>query len=706
MRHFSLRLQPLLALLLVGFSSFALATDPILLFGRNVTQKGSHDPHLSLTPKGETFLRSLPSDFAIISVVGPTRTGKSLLMNNFVRAHQTALSSYSNDRPSFGNDNKPFVVSKGVTSATQGLWIWPEPIRLNGKDTYLVDVEGLHGVESVQSSAYEVELFIAACMISSNVLYNTWYPVHAEDVRTLKRLAAFSRLFMMDAAAATETITDPIPDDLSPPNLHWTIQNFNKYSLQLQGWTPAEFLDQIIRKDSLLKDANVDYKFVKQQFGSLKMMPISRPLDDDAKMAGMNGAVSWNDWNKEYRNDILSLVSSVASNHDSKRLNSAPIAGSVLADLIKRWFENAPIQIPERTSWDSAVELKLDHERKHLLEIFDRQVSQLLPPDPRTITYDAFIDNLDSKVKKISEAMRISAARVGQEPEQSAGVVLLGKQLADKKSLYIERYVDWARSHVATLGRPATTVIIRSLRTLLASDEDLCMMSKSALRKEMDTLVESALAPALETARRILPRSDDPRSLILNVKYNREATSKEVRDATSGAIIENLRRRISHRRAQCPSPLEPLYDFIRTHYGKLLATGAAIASALFLHHDSKRNYRQCRNALIWLKVEARVAVLWLRPRIRRAFDVLTTSIVGVYLLYFAVQYWILGRTVGEMYLLIWRDQRIVDFMGGLLVAVVCLGLLAVVGVVVERFESVRHPIPPSPPRVKVNCVIL
>ncbi|KAI8817516.1 uncharacterized protein EV422DRAFT_540990, partial [Fimicolochytrium jonesii] len=324
--------------------------------------------------------------------------------------------------------------------------------------------------------------------------------------------------------------------------------------------------------------------------------------------------------------------------------------------------------------------------RQPLLEIFDCQVSQLLPPDPRTITYDAFIDNLDSRVKRISEAMRILAARVGQEPEQSAGVVLLGKQLADKKSLYIERYVDWARSHVATLGCPATTVIIRSLRTLLASDEDLCMISKSALRKEIDTLVKSALAPALETARRILPRSDDPQSLILDVKYNREATSKQVRDATSGAIIENLRRRIIHRRAQCPS--------------------ATIASALFLHHDSKRNHRQCRNALIWPKVKAHVAVLWLRPRLHRAFDVLTTSIVGVYLLYFAVQYWILGRTVWEMSLLIWRDQQIVDFMGGLLVAVVCLGLLAVVGVVVERVESVRHPIPPLLPRVKVNCVIL
>ncbi|KAI8824295.1 uncharacterized protein EV422DRAFT_315497 [Fimicolochytrium jonesii] len=200
---------------------------------------------------------------------------------------------------------------------------------------------------------------------------------------------------------------------------------------------------------------------------------------------------------------------------------------------------------------------KLRSSRQPLLEIFDCQVSQLLPPDPRTITYDAFIDNLDSRVKRISEAMRILAARVGQEPEQSAGVVLLGKQLADKKSLYIERYVDWARSHVATLGCPATTVIIRSLRTLLASDEDLCMISKSALRKEIDTLVKSALAPALETARRILPRSDDPQSLILDVKYNREATSKQVRDATSGAIIENLRRRIIHRRAQCPSPSNP-----------------------------------------------------------------------------------------------------------------------------------------------------
>ena len=65
-------------------------------------------------------------------------------------------------------------------------------------------------IRSRQTQSYEVELFVTACMISSDVyvylvwdhqrqsafinrycgsLYNTWYPVDADDVKTLKTLA-------------------------------------------------------------------------------------------------------------------------------------------------------------------------------------------------------------------------------------------------------------------------------------------------------------------------------------------------------------------------------------------------------------------------------------------------------------------------------------------------------------------------------------
>ena len=154
-----------LFLLLSVLSYNCNANEPILLFSRRnpkIIQNGtltSRNPRLKLTNEGEQFLRSLAPAFAIVSIVGPTRTGKSFLLNNLLRAFREAEWQNSTDggaHPLSGMmeidiaKDVPFTVGKGVTSQTHGLWIWPTPLVVNGVTTYFVDSEGLHGVESVQ----------------------------------------------------------------------------------------------------------------------------------------------------------------------------------------------------------------------------------------------------------------------------------------------------------------------------------------------------------------------------------------------------------------------------------------------------------------------------------------------------------------------------------------------------------------------------
>lgn len=199
--------KPILALLTLCalFAFVGSQQTPILLFSRT-TEETSTGSRLRLTKDGAEFLGSLKEPFAIVATVGATRTGKSFVsratLYDVTQLHTQMLSSLTkllnqvakvalNATSGDTSSGLPFPVGGGVTSYTHGLWIWPEPLHLGGITTYLVDSEGLHGVESVQTLAYEVELFVHASMLASAVIYNTWAPVDAEDVRTLKSLAGW-----------------------------------------------------------------------------------------------------------------------------------------------------------------------------------------------------------------------------------------------------------------------------------------------------------------------------------------------------------------------------------------------------------------------------------------------------------------------------------------------------------------------------------
>ncbi|KAJ3055197.1 hypothetical protein HK097_011273 [Rhizophlyctis rosea] len=713
-----------LALLLFLLSHTCQAGDPILLFSRttpksrqNVTLT-NHNPRLKLTTEGDQFLRSLAPGFAIISIIGPTRTGKSLLMNNLLRAFREAEWQNSTDggaHPPSGMmeidiaKDVPFPVGKGVTSKTHGLWIWPTPLDVNGVATYFVDSEGLHGVESVQTQSYEVELFVTACMISSDMyvclkvclrttwshrlllysLYNTWYPVDADDVKNLKSLAgnyfiiisfdepshtdhkplasAFSRLFMIDAAATASSNTDPIPDNLSPPNLHWTVQNFNKHNLIAQKWTAAEFLDQLIRKDTMMEDANVDVRFLKRQFRTLEMVPMARPLDDDAALAGLKGAIRWDEWKGDYAADLSLLLANVTAELRPKQLKSNPISGAVLADLLKSWSDTAPIEIPERTNWDHAVNMKMEHEGTRLLALFDRQASHFLPPDPKNVSYRQFGKTIDDLANATVEVMRNSVSSVGQEPDGSSALALLEKELVRKSAQYVRRYHEWARSHVEWLGDSVNADIVTELGALLDRPEELCKKRRftSFLEADIDVLVARRIEEGVGAARKFLPTLEESRQLVVKGTYSPDDPT----DASPVDIIHGLKRQILLKHKQCPSPLTPIFHALHHILVNYYPVIGVLAGILLL-----RSAYTNRATLLRAADQAMHAII----------SYVVPPVLGSYGIYLLTQKFILERSDKELQFLPWKDLELAVEAVGEVVrgsAAVLLTVFGAIGVV-------------------------
>jgi hypothetical protein len=191
---------PLLALLEVGLAFGGLSGDQgwhaVPLFRKPAVSTGQ----LELVEEGLNVLRAQTEPFAIVSAVGPTRTGKSSILGRaFFR----------------GEHENIFEVGSGVTSHTGGVWIASQPVEVKVADgstlrVLFIDTEGFSGVGGITSKTYEANLFGLVYLLSSVVIFNTMFPVDASTVASLNAHASHA-LSMLQALTDSGQLVQKAP---------------------------------------------------------------------------------------------------------------------------------------------------------------------------------------------------------------------------------------------------------------------------------------------------------------------------------------------------------------------------------------------------------------------------------------------------------------------------------------------------------------
>lgn len=108
----------------------------------------------------------------IISIVGPTRTGRSFMLS-CIKEQLRSLEEDSSIMQS--NHIKGFTFSAGCTSVTKGIWMWSKPFFVEGEDNeiavLLMDSEGIN---DEFSKPEEISAIIGISLLSSSMfLINT-----------------------------------------------------------------------------------------------------------------------------------------------------------------------------------------------------------------------------------------------------------------------------------------------------------------------------------------------------------------------------------------------------------------------------------------------------------------------------------------------------------------------------------------------------
>merc|ERR1740117_1078307 len=256
---------------------------------------------LVVMEEGLAVLRAQDKPFAIISAVGPTRTGKSTILGR----------TFFN-----GEKHNPFQVGSGVTSYTGGVWITSRPVEMETAHGTLrvlfIDTEGFGGIGSITSNTYEANLFGVVYLLSSAIIYNTMFPV---DASTVASLNAHSTHALHMLQALKEGGGEGVKR--RKPRLIWAVQSFNMFNLANDAMEAGDLLSTLRNTSkaaskpalhAVLGEAASSSSawLVEHLFEQQKLVPVRRPHTSDDVVANLakydNSKLS-----KDYMADVEDL---------------------------------------------------------------------------------------------------------------------------------------------------------------------------------------------------------------------------------------------------------------------------------------------------------------------------------------------------------------------------------------------------------------
>ena len=279
----------------------------------------------NVSPNTETmqWLRSLEKPFAVVSIAGKYRTGKSLLMNRLAEC-----------QPNCG-----FGVGETVQACTKGLWIRKELVAIApGKWAIFMDTEGIDALDT--SNDGDIRIFTLALLLSSVFMYNS--TGHIDE-------AAMSTLTLMTRVAERLIHTLPDNGELSEhmPTFLWVLRDF---SLRLEdkaggALTDAEYLEMALRDCSGQSTRkNATRQLLRRTFVDRHLITLPRPARDETVATGLNDK-PWQ-MSAKFHEAVEGLKATLATLAEPIQSRRTPLSGSMFAALCETLCVHSTSDLP------------------------------------------------------------------------------------------------------------------------------------------------------------------------------------------------------------------------------------------------------------------------------------------------------------------------------------------------------------------------
>lgn len=146
-------------------------------------------------------------EIATISICRLIRTGKSYLLNSFIKYH-----TFKGEEGFLKRKlDKQFVFRNTTESVTKGIRVWPEPFFItdeNGKEFAVILLDTQGNSDQTSDASEESKLFALNALLSSTIIYNFMKQVHENEFQFLENFIQFSNLANEKASELVFLIRD------------------------------------------------------------------------------------------------------------------------------------------------------------------------------------------------------------------------------------------------------------------------------------------------------------------------------------------------------------------------------------------------------------------------------------------------------------------------------------------------------------------
>ncbi|CAH1238018.1 GBP5 [Branchiostoma lanceolatum] len=333
------------------------------------TQLVNNRRQVVITPEAERIFSSLPPrPVDVVSVVGPTRKGKSHLANLLCKR------------------KSGFPLGYELESATKDFWFWigPHPVQF---DRYImvIDTEGLGDYADEEQNEKDLKYLVLATLFSNHLVFNLQGNLDHTFVSQLRLMGDLSEHVRVRKDGEDEE------SDLGEhfPELWVTVQN--THLVPPQGLSPDEFLEDVLKQKKghtrAIRDHNGMTNAVKDFFPKRHLRLISPPTADSHTLRNLD-KVKDDVLQKEYNDAVDNFTRDVWNSGLVKTVNGEDLKTTGLLHIMQYYASaiNDPKAMPSVLgAYEAMVEGEcrraVDEHRQKFMETVESTVKPSMPTD-------------------------------------------------------------------------------------------------------------------------------------------------------------------------------------------------------------------------------------------------------------------------------------------------------------------------------------
>jgi len=319
------------------------------------------------------FLRGIAGPVAVVALAGKYRTGKSFFLNRVLLQRRAS-----------------FQVGGTVNACTKGIWLWSEPIAVDGKTVVIMDTEGLGAFSATDT--HDSRIFALALLLSTYFIYNSVGTIDESAISALSLVANLSKHICVESqgvdgsdqnnTASAAELGEYFPDFL------WLVRDF---SLQLVDAAGAPITSQQYLEAALADQATPEPErnrvraLLRSYFPRRDCATLVRPCLDEAQLQRLD-ALGDRELRPEFQRQAAVLRRRILQSAAPKRALGKPIDGALLARLCESFVAaiNAGAAPAIRDSWSLLADLAAHKAAAAALAFFRGSAPQL-PQDPEML---------------------------------------------------------------------------------------------------------------------------------------------------------------------------------------------------------------------------------------------------------------------------------------------------------------------------------